>query len=171
MLDAVPASDRLDPVHRPCNSAGRVGLKAEGQREVEEKLRVGRAFDEGIQRRRDVKGEFALDARELANEPVVHPQPAAVPERVAVRLLHRRGGRRPDVSEDEARADRGGKLAQVAVAPGRLDAVEQRRCLTLSVPAKAEAVAVGHRRAHCRAQALRDQRVLRREQQAVDVDR
>ena len=76
------------------------------------------------------------------DEAVVHEEPVPVAERVAVRLLHRRAGRGPDVREDERRGDVPRQLAQVAVVPGRLDAAEDARRLLLAVPADAEAVAV-----------------------------
>jgi hypothetical protein len=50
---------------------------------------------------------------EVGDEPVVHPQPLAVSERVAVRLLYRRAGRGADVREDEPGADVARELAQV----------------------------------------------------------
>ena len=58
---------------------------------------------------------------------VVHPQPAAVAERVAVRLLHRRARRGADVGEHERDVMCAGDFPQVAVVPGRLDALEHAR--------------------------------------------
>ena len=55
----------------------------------------------GIERRVDRQHEVALDLVEVADRAVVHPQPAAVAERVAVRLLDRRAGRGADVREQE----------------------------------------------------------------------
>jgi len=47
------------------------------------------------------------------------------------------------VRKHERRGDVTGQFAQVAVVPGRLDAVKDRRALLLAVPADAEAIAVG----------------------------
>ena len=61
------------------------------------------------------------------DQPVVHPQPAAVAERMAVRLLHRRSGRGADVREHEPGLEVCGEVSQVPVVPGGLDAVERAR--------------------------------------------
>ena len=103
---------------------------------------------------------------------VVHPQPAC------------RGGRDGSSSAApahpiEARmcAKTSGdstcarELAQVAVVPGRLDAVEDAGVVADAVPADAEAVAVGRLGPQPRVQALVDQRVLRPVQQLLDQDR
>jgi hypothetical protein len=47
---------------------------------------------------------------EVPDEAVVNPQPLAVTERVAVRLLDRRAGGGADVGEEERRFDVGGDL-------------------------------------------------------------
>jgi hypothetical protein len=52
-----------------------------------------------------------------------------------------------------------GELAQVAVVPGRLDALEEAGFAALSVPAVAEAVAVGRLGAELGVEALIDQRM------------
>jgi len=52
-----------------------------------------------------------------------------------------------------------GKLAQVAVVPGRLDALEDAGLVALPVPADAEAVAVGRLGAQLGVEALVDQGV------------
>jgi hypothetical protein len=93
-----------------------------------------------------------------------------VAERVAIRLLHRRARGGPDVREDERRDDVAGELAQVAVVPGGLDAVEDRRGVLLPVPADPEAVAVGLLGAEPRVQALDDQRVLPAVEELLEQD-
>ena len=55
--------------------------RPEREREEEEDLRVGRAFDRRIELGIDREHELALHAMEVADEPVVHPEPAAVAER------------------------------------------------------------------------------------------
>ena len=106
-----------------------------------------------------------------ADGAVVHPQPAAVPEGVRVRLLDRRPGRGAHVREEERRLDAGGELAQVAVVPGRMRAAVDARQAVGGVPADAEAVAVRRRRALQRVQALVDERPRRLEQQLVEPER
>jgi hypothetical protein len=87
MVDPVLMSGLLDESHHPSDSSHGVGLKPERERQEEHRLRVGRALDRGKERVVDGQHEVPLHARKLANEPVVHPQPAPVAERVRVRLL------------------------------------------------------------------------------------
>ena len=61
--------------------------------------------------------------------------------------------------EDQAGADVPGKVAQVPIVPGRLDALERARRFGLPVPADAEAVAVRRLGSEPRVQALVDQRM------------
>jgi hypothetical protein len=95
----------------------RIVFQPEGERQVEQGLGVGSPLDLGKQRFADRQHQVAFDRREAPDEPVVHPQPAAVPERMAVRLLHRRPDRRADVREEQVRAHMAGELAQVLVIP------------------------------------------------------
>ena len=163
-------ADRFDEADRACDRLGRVVLEAERQREVEHQLGVGRPLDLREELRVDRDREVSLHLREPVEEAVVHPQPAAVPERVAVRLLNRRARGGPDVREHERRGDVPGELAQVAVVPGRFDAVEDRRALLLAVPADAEAVAVGLLGPEPRVQALDDERVLPAVEELLEQD-
>src|SRR5207247_8929572 len=104
---------------------------------------------------------------ELADQPVVQPEPVPVTERVRVRLLDRRACGGADVREEERRRDPGRKLLQVAVVPRGMGAAVNPWRLVLAVPADAEAVAVRRRRAHPRVQALVDQRVVALEEQLL----
>ena len=113
----------------------------------------------GVERRVDREREVALDARELADRAVVHPEPApwrngwqfvswtAVP--VEARMW----------AKIERRGDMGGDVAEIAVVPGRLGAVEDAGRVADAVPADPEPVAVRGRRAEPRVLALVDQRV------------
>jgi hypothetical protein len=159
MLDPVAKSDVLDEPDGALDCPGRVVLEPERERKEEERLGVGRALDVGVKGRVDREHELSLHVVEPRNRSVVHPQPATIAERVAVRLLYGRPRRCSDVREDESRADVPGKLAQVAVVPGRLDALEDAGLPALSVPADAEAVAVGRLGAEPGVEALIDQRV------------
>jgi hypothetical protein len=85
----VTVSGLLDESHRPGDGLGRVVLQPVGEGEVEEQLGVGRSLDLGEQRRGHLQGEVALDGREVDDDPVVHPQPVAMAERMAVGLLDR----------------------------------------------------------------------------------
>ena len=154
MGDAVAAGDRLDEPDRLFDGGRRVVLEAEGQSEVEQHLGVGLTLDLRIQRRIDGEDEVAFDRAELVDVAVVHEQPVLVAERVAVGLLHSAADRRPDMREEQRRADVTGKLAQVLVVPGRLGAVEDARGVGRAVPADAEPVAVGRLGAEPRMQAL-----------------
>ena len=81
----------------------------------------------GKKRGSTASSELPAQPQVVVDEAVVHEQPAAVAERMAVGLLDRRPGRRADVGEEQRRLDLGGELAQVAVAPrGRDAAVEAR---------------------------------------------
>ena len=92
-------------------------------------------------------------------------------ERMAVRLLNRRAGRRPDVREEQRRRDLARQLAQVAVAPRRGRTVEKSGDVTASVPAEAEPVSVGNRHVRRVPPALLDERALRIVQQLPRLDR
>jgi hypothetical protein len=75
------------------------------------------------------------------------------------------------VGEKQRRLDVGGDLSQVAVVPGRLDASEDGRGLTIRViPADPEAVAVGGIDAQASMAALVDEGVLRLVEQLLDED-
>jgi hypothetical protein len=85
----------------------------------------------------------------------VDPEPPAISERVTVGLLDGRAGGGPDVGQEERRLDVAGKLAQVALVPGRLNAVKHRRCVdTCVVPADTEAIPVGRLHAQAGVKAL-----------------
>ena len=169
--DAVRVAGRLDEADHAGDRGRRVVLQTEREREVEHQLRVGRALDLRVERRVDGEREVSLGVVEAVEEAVVHEQPAAVPERVAVRLLDRRPRGGADVREDEPRAELARELAQVAVVPGRLDAVEDAGCVGLVVPAHAEAIAVCCFGAHRRVQALVHQGVSRRIERFFEEDR
>jgi hypothetical protein len=89
MLDAVEAPDLFDEPDGSLDGGRRVVLESEGESQEEERLGVGRALDLRVQRRVDGQHELALDLEEVADHAVVHPQPAAVAERMAVGLLYR----------------------------------------------------------------------------------
>ena len=171
MLDAVPAAGLLDQADHLLDGADGVGLEPEGQGEVEHRLRVGRALDRGEERVVDRQHELAPQLRELADQAVVHPQPAPVAEGVRVGLLDRRPRGGADVGEEEGRRDPGGQLAQVPVVPRRMDAAVEPRGAALVVPADAEAVTVRRRRAQPRVQALVDEGAVAVEEQLLEPDR
>ena len=135
MLDAVPAAGLLDQADHLLDGADGVGLEPERQGEVEHRLRVGGALDRGEERFVDRQHELAPQLRELADQSVVHPQPAPVAEGMRVRLLDRRPRRRADVGEEEMRRDPSGELAQVPVVPGGMDAAVEPRGAAVVVPA------------------------------------
>src|SRR5207237_5894069 len=100
----------------------------------------------------------------------VHPRARSTTERVAVRRLSRRSGRRAKVREDGGRGQVLCELAAVAVVPGRYDAPEHRRRLLRAAPPDAEAVTVRFLCAEPRMEALDDQRVLGRIEQLLQED-
>src|SRR5438552_1753936 len=89
---------------------------------------------------------------------------------MAVGLLDGRPRGRADVREDKPGGDMAGQLAQVAIVPGGLDAVEDGRCLLRAIPADAEAVAVRLLRAELRMKTLDDQGVLGLVQELLEQD-
>ena len=113
---AAPAGG-LDEPDRGGHGGRRIVLEPERQREVEQQLGVRLALDRREQRRIDVEQEVALDGEEVVDEAVVHEQPAAVTERVAVRPLDGRAARRADVGEEQRRRHVRRDLAQVRVVP------------------------------------------------------
>jgi len=73
--------------------------------------------------------------------------------------------------ECQSGADLARQLAKVAVAPHRVDALEQRRLVALAIPANAEAIAIRGVRTEPRVQALVDQRVLGLVKQVLEKQR
>jgi hypothetical protein len=169
--NAVVPARRLDQADRALDGAGRVVLQPEGQRQEEQQLGVCRSFDLGVEVGVDRQREVTLDRGEVPEEPVVHPQPAAAPEGMAVRLLDRGAAGGADVREDQPGGHVRGQLTQVAVVPGGFGAVEDAGRRRGAVPADAEAVPVGGLRPQRRVEALHDQRVLGLVQQLVEQDR
>jgi hypothetical protein len=112
-----------------------------------------------------------VDRRELVDIAVVHEQPAAVAEGVAVGLLHGAADRRPDMGEEQGGADMAGELAQVLIVPGRLGAVEDARGVGSAVPADAEPVSVSGLGTEPRMQALSDKRIGPLVERLLDEDR
>src|SRR5215210_2939734 len=108
---------------------------------------------------------------EVADEAIVDPQPVAVTEGVAVGLLHRGARRGADVGQEQRRVDVASDLAEVAVVPGGLDAVENGGSFDVrGVPADAEAVAVRGIDAHAGVAALVYQGVRGLVEQPLDED-
>ena len=92
----------LDDADHLLDRAHGVALEAEREREVEHRLRVGRPLDRVEERVVDLVHELAVHGREVADQPVVHEEPAPAAERMAIRLLHRgERGERADVREEE----------------------------------------------------------------------
>src|SRR5918993_2137093 len=172
VLDAVAAPCLLHQTGHPLDCARRVVFKAEREREEEQQLRIRRPFDGCIQRLIYGECELTLDAREVAHEAVVDPEPSAIAERVAVGLLNGRSRRGAYVRQKERRLDVAGDFAQIAVVPSRLDAPEDgRRAGVRTVPADPEAVPVGGLDAEAGVETLVDQGVLGLVEQLLEEDR
>src|SRR3954452_13445871 len=93
-----------------------------------------------------------------------------MPEGMAVGLLDGAADRRADMREEQRGTDVAGKLAQVAVVPGRLGAVEHARRVRGAVPTDAEPVAVGGLGPEPRVQALGHERVGPLVERLLDQD-
>ena len=150
------ARDVFDEPDCALDRGRRVVLEAEREREVEQHLGVGLALDRRVERRVDGENEVPFDRGELVDVSVVHEQPMVVAKGMAVGLLDGAADRRADVREEQRGADVPREIAQVAVVPGRFDAVKHARSWLFSVPAEAEPVPVGRLRAEPRMQALVD---------------
>ncbi|MNT26236.1 hypothetical protein D3C72_1617970 [compost metagenome] len=145
--------------------AARIALQAETQGQEEHHLGVGRPLDPAEQVRRHGQHQVTPQQRVFADQAVVDEQPAAEAERMAVGLLRRGAGGCAHVGNEKWRSHRPRGLAQVGVAPGRVQAaVAERHLRVTSVPADAKAVAIGGGMTQPRIQALVDQRVFRLEQ-------
>src|SRR5829696_7001109 len=172
VLDAVAAPCLLHQTGHPLDCARRVVFKAERKREKEQQLRIRRPFDGCIQRLIYGECELTLDAREVAHEAVVDPEPSAIAERVAVGLLDGRPGRGTDVRQKERRLDVAGDFAQIAVVPSQLDTPEDGRCVGVCVvPADTEAVPVGGLDSEAGVETLVNQGVLGLVEQLLEEDR
>src|ERR671910_596208 len=162
----------LHQTHHALDCARRVVFEAERNREKEQQLRICRPLDGGIQRL--VYGEYELtfNAREVAHEAIVDPEPSPIAERVAIGLLDGRPRRGADVRQKERRLDVAGDFAQIAVVPSRLDTPEDgRRGGVRIVPADPEAVPVGGLDAEAGVETLVDQGVLGLVEQLLEEDR
>ena len=159
VFHAVAPSGVLDEPNSLSDRRAGVPFQAKGERKVEEHLRVGGALDLGIEAGLDGHGQITLHLREIREDPVVHPEPPAVAERVAVRLLNGCARRGTDMCENAAGRGLPCELAQVAVVPGRLRAVEDSGKRSVAVPADAEPVPVGGLDSHACVFALHDEGV------------
>src|SRR5215208_5794971 len=161
ILDAGLTADLLHEADGAFDAAKWILGQAERESEEEQRLRVGRSLDAGIQRRINRHQQISFDLMEAADRAVVHPEPLLVTEGMAVGALHRRSRRGSDVGKQNRRANLARELAEILVIPRRLDVLEQRRSRAVAVPPDAETVAVGGGGTHTRVQALVDQRVRR----------
>src|SRR5215212_5047481 len=171
MLDTGLSADLLHVPHGPFDPAEWILPQAERESEEEQRLRVGRSLDAGIQRRINRHQQISFDLVEAADGAVVHPKPLFVTEGMAVGALHRRSRRGSDVGKQNRRANLARKLAEILVIPRRLDVLEQRRSGAVAVPPDAETIAVGGGGTHTRVQALVDQRVRRTKEHVLHQDR
>ena len=105
----------LDQTHGSLERDERIFFEPEGQREVEHHLGVGRALHVGEQLRVDREHQVPPKQVEVRDEAVVHEQPVAAAERVAVGLLHGRADRGPHVRHEQRRLDMRSQLAEVGV--------------------------------------------------------
>ena len=113
------ARRRFDVADRPLHRAQRFLIESKRERQVEEELGVGRSGDTGEERGVDRQQQISANGLEVLEQAVVHEQPAAVAEGMAVRLLDGASHRRANVSQEERRLDVVRELAQVGVVPSR----------------------------------------------------
>ncbi len=123
--------------------ADRILVAAGAEDGEEDRFRIGRADARAVERVGDERLDLPPQARPVADHAVMHEQPAAAGEGVAVRARDRRAGRRAHMREIEVRVDVAAEIAQVLVGPGRPDLAIEPGLRMLAVPAHAEAVAVG----------------------------
>ncbi len=109
-----------------------------------------------------------LIAADLA---VMHEQPFAVRERMAVGARGGGPGRGAHMRQEQAGADLVRQALQVLVVPGRQDVAIDARGRPVAIPADAEAIAIGRHMAVAGAQTLADQGIARLEQNLVEIDR
>jgi hypothetical protein len=172
VLRAVTVPDLLDMPDHPLDCRRRVLFQAKRERQIEKQLGIRRSLHIWIQRFVHGERQLSLYAMEVAHEAVVDPKPAAVTEGVAVGLLDGGAGGGADVREEDGRLDVACYLAQVAVVPGRLDAVEVGRGFGIgAVLTDSETVIVCGRHAQAGVEALVDQGVVRLVEQLLEEDR
>jgi len=160
-----------DLAQHGAGGAGGIVVQAARQHQQEEDLAVRRALALRIEVVGDQPFQRPPDHRVLADLAVVHEEPAAVREGVAIGPAGCRPGGGADMSEEHRRRDVARQRAQVAVVPGRQDLVIGAGFGPRAVPAHAEAVAVGRDLAFLGVQALLDQRMVGRVQKVFHVDR
>src|SRR4029078_3237086 len=131
--------------------ANGVGLGARAEDRQEYGLGVGRADAGLVEVVGDQRFDPATDQRPVADLPVVHEQPFAECEGMAVRAGRRRAGRGAHMREEQMRADVTAEMSQVLVRPGRAHlAVETGLAVVRVIPAEPEALAGALRAAlHC----------------------
>jgi hypothetical protein len=117
-------SGRFDKTCHAGDPGDRIIGETEGKCEVKQQLRIGGtryvAEQVGVHSHEQLPTQPAVSG----DVSVVHEKPIAVPERVAVGLLHRCPGARAHVRKKQRGADRGGQFQKVLIAPRRGDAAK-----------------------------------------------
>src|SRR5262245_6433940 len=132
-----------DGREHPRGRPDRILVAAGAEDGEKHRLRIGRPDARAVDLVGDQRLDLAAQARPVADQAVVHEQPAPASEGVAVRPRDRRPGRGAHMREIEMRADVAAQIAQVLVRPGRPDLAIKPGLGMLAVPAHPEAVAVG----------------------------
>lgn len=160
--------DRSSTKPDPLNGFDRLAFQPEREGEEEHHFGIGGSRDLGKIPGIDAEQQITADLLDLLNLPVVDEEPAAVPERMTVRFLDRRLGRRADVRQEQRRFHEGADLPKVEVVPRRANASKEPRPPARVVPADPEPVSVGGCIQGMRAHALIDERVLGLEQKLFE---
>jgi len=90
MFDAALATYTLDEAYGALDRSRWIVSEAKRKGKEEKQLRVSGALDVRIQGRINRQHQLSLCFLKPCNRAVVHPEPFAVPERMAIALLHRR---------------------------------------------------------------------------------
>src|SRR5262249_33165365 len=140
---AVGADHLGEPREHARGGADRVLVAAGAEDGEEDRFRIGRADARAVERVGNQTFDPPPQAAPVADHAVMHEQPAAAGEGVAVRARDRRAGRRAHMREIEVRVDVAAEVAQILVGPRRADLAIEPGLRVFPVPAHAEAVAVG----------------------------
>lgn len=149
----------------------RVGKQAIAEQQQEDDFAVGGANAVVVKVRGDAEFQIAPHLIVPTNATVMHEQPVAVAEGVAVLPRRRGASRGADVGEKQPRFDLFGKAAKVVVVPGGANVAVEAGLVLRAVPTHAEPVAIGRNAAALAGERLVDQRVLRFKQQRVKTQR
>src|SRR5262245_60905519 len=142
MFHTPAATDMLDMANGAFDRGGRIVVEAKRQSQKEEHFRIGGSLDLPVQRRVDGQHQLSLYILKPRDRAVVHPEPFAMPEGMAVGLLHGGSRRCPDVCKRQPRSNVPREFPEISIIPGWLNAPVKGRHVGFAIPTNTKPIAV-----------------------------